>query len=103
MGLKEIWEQQEKFNKDIDKDDINNIRVFCLAAMVELSEMLQETPWKPWKKNQEFNKVLAKEELIDVMHFIVNLALCLGMTYDEFDFMFMEKNKVNFRRREYGY
>ena len=42
-------------------------------------------------------------ELIDCLHFFVNLLLCSGMSADEVYQMYMMKNKENHRRQDEGY
>ena len=79
------------------------ITIMVLAAVDELMEALRETPWKPWKKQQTFNQENFKEELVDVAHFMINLILASGMTAEEFFTRYINKNKVNHKRKEEGY
>jgi dimeric dUTPase (all-alpha-NTP-PPase superfamily) len=37
------------------------------------------TAWKWWKKPVEFDRKAAKEELIDIWHFLVQASIELGM------------------------
>lgn len=74
-----------------------------LHCIDELCEMLHEIPfYKEWKKYDEVsipNMLLkAKEELIDAIHFIINIALGLGMSVDDIYLQFMHKNNENMRR-----
>lgn len=77
----------------------------------ELAEALYEMPnYKLWKDYSSMS-VEAREaawqkvrmELIDCLHFFVNLLLCAGMTADEVHYMYMAKNKENHRRQDDGY
>ena len=56
------------------------VRELCLALHVEVSEFLQEIPWKPWCTlgTQRYNPKAAAEELADVMIFTLNLWIHLG-------------------------
>ena len=56
------------------------LRELCLALHVEVSEFLQEIPWKPWCTlgTQRYNPKAAAEELADVMIFTLNLWIHLG-------------------------
>lgn len=94
--------QLELYPKGVHKD-IQYIKDMTLACEQELHEMLRETPWKPWKKQQDWQVEKAQEELIDAMHFIINLSLALGMGPSKFHDKFMEKSKENRNRKQRGY
>ena len=57
------------------------IRDLCLGLHVEVAEFLQELPWKPWRKlqDQEYDKHAAAEELVDILIFVINLWIQLGV------------------------
>lgn len=77
----------------------------------EVAEALYEVPnYKLWKdysnvspeaRNIQWQKV--RMELIDSLHFFVNLLLCSGMTAEEVYQMYMAKNAENHRRQDAGY
>lgn len=77
----------------------------------EVAEALYEMPyyklWKNYDKMNEEDITAAWQkvhmELIDSLHFFVNLLLCAGMTADEVHDMYMMKNKENHRRQDEGY
>ena len=52
-----------------------------LAAHVELTEVLQELPWKPWKPEelQSNNKAKAAKEVIDTIIFCFGVIIALGL------------------------
>jgi len=86
------------------------INVNILAMLDELSEVLRETEWKNpnkikygWKKTQKFNEENFKEELVDLLHFFINLCIASGMDDNELLFRYINKNKVNHKRKESGY
>ena len=56
------------------------IRDLCLALNVEVTEFLQELPWKPWRvlADQKYDQKKAAEELADIMVFVLNLWVHLG-------------------------
>lgn len=68
----------------LDGDDLAEyVRWNVLAANVELSELMDTIQWKPWKPNQgdvkeEYERRL--DELCDVLAFVGNIALALGIT-----------------------
>lgn len=77
----------------------------------EVAEALYEMPfYKLWKdydnmssEGYEIAWQKVRMELIDSLHFFVNLLLCSGMTADEVYDMYMAKNKENHRRQDEGY
>lgn len=79
---------------------IETVRINTLALHTELSESLQETNWKPWRDKQTHTEWLEqyKGELIDCMHFFVNLCLNSGMNAEEVYRRYIEKNKINQER-----
>lgn len=77
----------------------------------ELAEALYEMPfYKLWKNYDEMSEEATsiawqkvRMELVDCLHFFMNLMLCAGMTADEIYEMYMAKNKENNRRQDEGY
>lgn len=77
----------------------------------EVAEALYEMPnyklWKDYSNMSEEQVAIAwqkvRMELIDSLHFFVNLLLCAGMTADEVYEMYMMKNRENHRRQDEGY
>lgn len=77
----------------------------------EVAEALYEMPfyklWKSYDKMSDeeiqdaWQKV--KMELVDSLHFFMNLLLCAGFTAQELYEMYMAKNKENHRRQDAGY
>ncbi len=100
-------ELQEAYGKNIpfknEKERQAYINENGLALYIELGEAIKKTPFKSWKKNQEFNKEKFKEEIIDCMHFLINLALSIDMTSNDFYEKYKEKNQVNRQRIKNGY
>jgi len=86
-----------------DENKQKFINIQSMALIDEVMEALHETPWKPWKKNQEFNCENFKEELIDAWHFLINLTLASGMNSEELFERFINKNKENHKRQDNGY
>lgn len=84
-------------------DNIHQIKNQLLALFSETGEALNEIPWKPWKRNQEFNIAKFRMELIDCFHFLINLFLYSGMDADDVFVLFQKKNEINRRRQRDGY
>lgn len=100
------WNLQKRLYKTETQDslkDMDYIKLNILAVENELHEALRETPWKPWKQNQEFNTEKFKEELIDALHFFINLCLASGMGPNELYYRYLQKNKINHERQDNNY
>jgi hypothetical protein len=71
--------------------------------------------WKRWKKAHstfsdkkfsdlsEEDQLECKFEIIDILHFFMNMATSIGMTSQEMYNMYMSKNKENHERQKRGY
>lgn len=99
----------EKFNSSeaMRQQYINQM---ILAIHEEAVEIMKESAYKNpdyvpfgWKKGQEFNKDKFKEEIVDIIHFIVNLCISVNMTSDELYNRYMKKNQENYKRKDKGY
>ena len=104
--LDEIFQKQKEFQDRVGSHPYMNkpfIKDMILASVDELMETLREMSWKPWSKKEFFNVVKFKEELVDVMHFFVNLCLSVGMTSIELYDRYIIKNKINHKRQDEGY
>lgn len=64
---------------------IKEERISALATAIvhEAVEVQNLTNWKWWKKSIEFDQVQAREELIDLWHFLIQMSIELGMTPNE--------------------
>lgn len=81
-----------------------------LACHEEVTEIMRETAYKNpdfvpfgWKKTQTCNFDKMKEEIVDLFHFLMNLAIASGMDAKEFYEIYCKKNGINFERQENGY
>lgn len=87
------------------------IKEFSLHVNQEMNELLYELPFfKPWKDYSNLTDVQvengferAREEYVDVFHFLINVGLLLGLDEEDLYYMFMDKNKVNHKRQDEGY
>lgn len=73
------------------------------ALLHELVEMESETGWKPWAKGAFVNLEAARGEWIDMLHFMLNGALLLGLNEEEIKKRYDAKHKKNATRQEEGY
>ena len=75
-----------------------------LAMHDELSEVLNWTNWKPWKKERtEVDQHEIRFEIIDLLHFLLELAAVWGMTADDVAAYYIAKNRENQKRQDDGY
>jgi len=73
------WAYQDALGA-LDLADYDGVRRSVLYAIVELVELLNETPWK-WHKMEgfEINEDTFAEEWADVMCFVFNLPIYAGI------------------------
>jgi dimeric dUTPase (all-alpha-NTP-PPase superfamily) len=79
------------------------VTAMALAINTEVAEAMQEIAWKPWAKTDHFNREAFIEELVDMWHFVMNLALVANCDADEFFNAYANKADVNARRQREGY
>ena len=76
--------------------------MFC--AIVELTEALNELPWKQWKRYDSgeagwaHKKLKVATELTDSIQFVFNAAIALGITSDDLSYALQAKWAENFDR-----
>lgn len=71
----------------------------AMALMVELGEVVEEAKYKWWKNDSEIDDAALKEEIVDVLHFFLGMAIDAGMTSDELFDIYLKKNKENYDRQ----
>jgi len=73
----------------------------------ELAEARNETTWKMWTSGSELGSFYDRDafvkELVDLMHFWVNLLLLADCSADEVYSRYMKKADVNSKRQLDGY
>lgn len=79
---------------------ISSLSVAIIHEAVELQRL---TNWKWWKRSQDFNIVLAKEEVVDILHFVIQASLELGMSPTELVKEYSKKHNINKKRQELKY
>ena len=84
-------------------DTEGRISALCTAMIHEAVELQRTTNWKWWKKPTEFNQAEAKEELIDIWHFLIQASLELDLTPDDILKEYQRKNEINRQRQKDGY
>jgi dimeric dUTPase (all-alpha-NTP-PPase superfamily) len=79
------------------------ISLLATAMVHEAIELQRLTNWKWWKKPTKFDQTRAREEVIDLWHFLVQTSIELGMTPNEILDEYLKKNQINKERQEKGY
>jgi len=79
------------------------ISFLCTAITHEAIELQRLTNWKWWKKPTEFDAEEAKEELIDIWHFVLQATIELDMNADDVVKYYSKKNKINKKRKKMNY
>jgi len=109
--LSEIFRLQEELNLRIGVDTRHMtdeqrqqwVLNYCRAMSQEIAELTDSVPWKWWAKYQTFDKQNARVEVVDLMHFLISLALVLEMTPEDFYTAYTKKHSVNLARQDSGY
>lgn len=80
MGYAHMIERSPELRMDYGRD-------IALALTKEVSEVLDEMPWKPWKPlyDQPCNQSRASREIADIIVFavVLHLTLCPGRSLEE--------------------
>ena len=97
-GLTDIM-NLDRYPKEIDE----KISALCTAIIHEAVELQRTTNWKWWKRPTAFNQTEAKEELIDIWHFVIQASLELNLTPNEILDEYKRKNEINRQRQKDGY
>ena len=85
------------------KDTEGRVSALCTAIIHEAVELQRTTNWKWWKIPAVFNEVEAREELIDIWHFVIQASLELNLTPDDILKEYERKNEINRQRQKDGY
>lgn len=75
----------------------------CTAIIHEAVELQMLTNWKWWKIPVKFDEEKAREELIDIWHFVVHASIELDMEPKDILHEYEKKNLVNRERQTNEY
>ena len=106
--LESIFELQKSLADMMDldrypKDVEGKISALCTAIMHEAVELQRTTNWKWWKTPTAFNEAEAKEELIDIWHFLIQASIELNLSPEDILKEYQRKNEINRQREKSGY
>ena len=79
------------------------ISCLCTAIIHEAVELQRLTNWKWWKKKVDFDERKAREELIDIWHFVVQASIELDVSPQNILDEYRRKNEINRQRHLEGY
>jgi|TARA_B100001013_G_scaffold280914_1_gene180932 dimeric dUTPase (all-alpha-NTP-PPase superfamily) len=85
------------------KEMESRVSALCTAIIHEAVELQRTTNWKWWKTPTEFSETEAKEELIDIWHFVIQASIELNLTPEEILDEYKRKNEINRQRQKNGY
>lgn len=86
-----------------DEGKMDFVRTNILALTDELHEALAETGWKPWATSNHINKQAFQGEMVDALHFFLNLLIVADIDPDEFLAAYQKKREKNIQRQKDGY
>jgi hypothetical protein len=100
--------QRDAFGRVLPITDPEQLADFVVmnhtSLITELTEFMNEVGWKNWTSDRGWvNRDQAVGELVDVAHFLANLACALGVTDDEWERRYRAKQDVNRTRQRSGY
>ena len=85
----------EKFNLDRPKDQ-EKLRVMFMRIIQELVEAAECLKSKAWKQTHVItDQDHFKEELIDALHFYIELCLCVGIEANDLYEIYTKKMRIN--------
>ena len=84
---------------------MQSMRNSSLGLIMEIAELIDSTPWKPWRDivDQKFDKDNAVREIVDIIFFLVSICEELHITPDEIENKFHQVLKNNYTRLDNGY
>lgn len=106
--LEEIFVMQKELADMMDKsrypeETQDRISALCTAIVHEAVELQRTTRWKWWKTPTAWNEAAAREELVDIWHFVIQASLELGLTPEDILDEYKKKNEINRQRQLNGY
>ena len=95
------------FQRMLAAERVVYIREMQQAAIMELCEALDEVGWKSWATSWHINRDAYVGELVDVLHFWINMLLALGDDPEELArevfSRYETKGRLNAKRQADGY
>ena len=107
-NLETIFEMQRSLAEIIKsprypRQKEQRISALSTAIIHEAIELQRLTNWKWWKKKVNFDERKAREELIDIWHFVIQASIELNISPQNILDEYRRKNKINRQRHREGY
>lgn len=95
--------QRRAYDTPLQK--MQSVRNLSLALMMELAELVDSLPWKPWREieDQPFDIDNVKREMIDIIFFLGAIREDLGITPEELVVTYKDVMINNTKRLTDGY
>jgi dimeric dUTPase (all-alpha-NTP-PPase superfamily) len=89
---------------DLGPNGLTNqwLRNYLKALTSEAEELDQELLWKWWSKDK-LDMQNIRVEIVDLLHFLISLALTAGMAPEDFHRLYVQKGEINRKRQAEGY
>ncbi|MCL2599541.1 MAG: dUTPase [Firmicutes bacterium] len=107
--LDKIFEKQDQLDAHIAKTKGIALDKFtmqewlqkkAMALVEEATEVASETGYKWWKLDKPLDLDAIKEELVDVLHFVLSMSLTLGMMSQQLFALYCAKKEENIKRQD---
>jgi dimeric dUTPase (all-alpha-NTP-PPase superfamily) len=104
--LDEIFRLQGKFDADLARSRGLSfsfeewMQKEAMAMTAEIGELLEEVNFKWWKNPRPIDLARIREELVDILHFLVAACIRAGLDAESLYREYVKKNSENFRRQD---
>jgi len=90
---------------DTELQRFQAIRNKSLALMMEVAELVDSLPWKPWREieDQPYDLDNAKREIVDIIFFLVGICEDLAIEPEDIEEKFFQVFHNNQKRIASGY
>lgn len=113
MSLSETFASIEEYHKTLGYDytdatpeeKMQHLRNHALALYQEVAEIVDSTPWKPWRciEDQKFHMQNVPKEIVDCIFFLGSISEIFGISPEELQITFNKVLADNYVRIESGY
>lgn len=104
--LQRVMRPKREFPSADETELMAQVREQTLSLIAEIIEALEKTAWKPWLTEMPHNPLPYTpffKEMVDALHFFINLCLLAGITPENLYAGYIRKNEINHMRQRNGY
>lgn len=94
---------QDKLKRERNLQDVPMeqwLQKQTLAMVSELAELLEEVNFKWWKSPHPLHEEQIREEITDLLHFLVSMCIEAGISAEDLYQTYVGKNRENVRRQD---